>query len=115
MWGDEMSATGTGARRGNRRTWLFLVGAVVIVLGVLSMLFLNPQAPEAECAPPGTVTSGFVDEEKGCPITVESFQAIRSAETGLRWGNIFGVPLVLVGVVVASFGFSRRRVPPPGT
>jgi hypothetical protein len=115
MWRYEVPATGADAGRGNRRTWLFLVGAVVIVLGVLSMLFLNPQVPEAECAPPGAATSGFVDEEKGCPITVESFEAIRSAETGLRWGNIIGVPLILVGIVVASFGFSRRRVPPPST
>lgn len=104
-----MSETNVTAQRGQRRTHLFAIGGALIVLGVLAMLFLNPSAPESECAPPGaTQTSGFVDEEKNCPITIESYNRIREAETGPRWGNITGSILILGGLVTAAFGLRRK-------
>jgi hypothetical protein len=104
-----MSQTSASEGRGQRRTHLLLIGAVAIVVGVLSMLFLNPSVPEGECAPEGaTQTSGFVDTEKGCRLTIESYNAIREAESGPRWGNIVGVVLILGGVGTGAFGLRRK-------
>lgn len=104
-----MSETSAATQPGQRRTYLFAIGGVLIVLGVLTMLLLNPSVPEGECAPAGaTQTSGFVDEEKGCPLTIESYNRIREAETGPRWGNIAGAVLILGGLGTAAFGLRRK-------
>ncbi|HEX6682331.1 MAG TPA: hypothetical protein VF062_06025 [Candidatus Limnocylindrales bacterium] len=108
-----MSETGGPGGRGKRRTHLLIIGAVAIIAGVLSILLLNPSAPESVCAERGAPTSGFMDAEKNCAITMESFEAILEAESRPRWGNIAGSVLILGGVVTGLLGLRRRKLPNP--
>lgn len=85
-------------------------GILMIVIGV--GLFVWENTPEGVCAPEGaTRTSGFVDKEKGCALTIESYQAIRDSKTGLQWDNIGGALLVLGGLGLSITGLVIRRKP----
>jgi len=53
-------------------------------------------------------SSGFEDEE-GNPISLEEFEKLRKEETGLQWGNI-ALVLVIVAVLAAGLvWFLRSR------
>jgi hypothetical protein len=93
-----------------KRSRLFLLAALLVVLGVGLMVW-EPAGPATECAEDTGATSGFVDEEKGCPITIESYERIREAESGPQWDNIGGLVLVLGGAATAVVAVVRR----PGT
>ncbi|OEU91980.1 hypothetical protein DB35_06860 [Streptomyces abyssalis] len=86
---------------------LFVLAALLIAIGV-GLFVWEPEEPEAECAKDTGRTSGFVDEEKNCPISVESYERIREAASGPRWDNIGGLVLVLGGVGVAAVGAFRK-------
>lgn len=63
----------------------------------------NP--PEVECVTDGESSSGCVDKGSGCPLTIESGEAMvdYESESMVRryLYRIAGVGLVLVGIVVA--------------
>ena len=86
---------------------LFVLAALLIVLGV-GLFVWEPAGPEAECAKDPSRTSGFVDEEKDCPISIESYEKIREAETGPQWDNIGGLVLVVAGVATAVVAAVRK-------
>lgn len=90
------------------RTKLLLVAAVLIVAGV--MLFaLKPSGPEAVCVSDNTPSSGFIDEEKDCPISIESYNEIREFKSGPQWFNIGGLVFVLAGVGVGVYALVKSR------
>jgi hypothetical protein len=89
------------------RSRLFALAALLIVIGVGLMVW-EPEGPDAECAKDPNVTSGFVDEEKDCPISIESYNRIREAKTGPQWDNIGGLVLVVGGVAAGVVGLVRK-------
>jgi hypothetical protein len=89
------------------RTRLFALAALLIVIGVGLMVW-EPEGPETECAEDPSVTSGFVDKEKDCQISIESFNRIREAKSGPQWDNIGGLVLVVGGVAAGVVGLVRK-------
>lgn len=77
------------------------------------MLFpFNPV--EAECAPPGTTqTSGFVDEEKGCPITIESYERVSDEASRFKIERVGGLALTVGGLGVGVVGAVRKKPTQP--
>ena len=75
------------------------VAAALVVVGVLAF-FLQPGAPDSECADDPNVTSGFVDEEKDCPISIESWEEISDYESSPKLFRIAGLLLIVAGVIV---------------
>jgi hypothetical protein len=88
---------------------LFGLAAVLVVFGIGLMVW-EPAGPEAECAKDTSRTSGFVDKEKNCPISIESYERIRKAQTGPQWDNIGGLILVLGGVGAAAGGVTLHFI-----
>lgn len=89
---------------------LLVLAALLIVLGV-GLFVWEPAGPESECAKDPSRTSGFVDKEKDCPISIESYERIREAESGPQWDNIGGLVLVVGGVAAAAVGAFRKPRP----
>lgn len=87
---------------------LLSVSAGLIVLSVISFMFLNGSKPKVVCAAPGASYSGFVDEEKDCPITDESYEAIRDYNSKPKVGRIVGAVLALSGVTVGIVGLVKK-------
>ena len=98
------------------RTTAFIVAAVLVVLGIVAFPLQYLGKPEVECAAQGAPTSGFVDEEKDCGITIESYNEIREFESGPKLFRIGGIVLILAGLGVAGYAATRKRpaadVPP---
>lgn len=90
------------------RTAALVLAAVLVVLGVLAFPLQELGKPDVECAEEGGPTSGFVDDEKGCPITQESFEELREHESGPQVFRIAGLVLVLAGAGVGVYGLTRR-------
>ena len=86
---------------------LFVLAALLVVLGV-GLFVWEPAGPEAECAKDPTKTSGFVDKEKNCPISIESWNRIQESKSGIRWDNIGGLVLVAGGGAAALVGVLRK-------
>jgi len=89
------------------RARLLSVAAVLIVLGALSFI-LQPGPPDGECAPEGTISSGFVDEDKDCPLTIESWDEIADYESSPKPFRIAGLVLVVAGLGVGAVALIRR-------
>jgi hypothetical protein len=93
------------------KTVLLAAAALAVVIGVGLWVWEN--TPEGVCAPDGaSQTSGFVDDDKGCPLTIESYNEIRHSETGLQWDNIAGALLVLGGLGLGVAALVRKRRSP---
>lgn len=92
---------------------LFVAALALVVLGVLA-IFLEPGAPDAECVPDGAPSSGFVDDESGCAISIESFEKIADHNAKPKPFRIVGLLLIVAGVVVAIVA-TVRRVRSPGS
>jgi hypothetical protein len=86
---------------------LFVLAAALIVLGI-GLFVWEPAGPETECAKDSSRTSGFVDEEKNCPVSIESYERVREAESGPQWDNIGGLVLVAGGIGAAIAGAVRK-------
>ncbi|GGO57909.1 hypothetical protein GCM10012287_54840 [Streptomyces daqingensis] len=86
---------------------LFALAALLIVLGA-GLFVWEPAEPEAECAKDPSRTSGFIDKEKNCPISIESYDKIREAKSGPQWDNIGGLVLILGGVGTAIVAAVRK-------
>jgi hypothetical protein len=88
---------------------LLLAAVALIVVGVLAFV-LQPGEPDSVCAPDGAPTSGFVDTEKDCGITQESFNEIADYRSSPKPFRIAGLVLVLAGVGtgVASLVVARK-------
>lgn len=88
---------------------LLVVGAVLVLLGVLAFA-LQPGEPKAECTAENGPTSGFVDEEQDCPISIESWNEIADYRSSPKPLRIAGLVLVVAGVGTAiAGGVSARR------
>ena len=85
------------------------VAALLIVFGI-ALMVIDVGGVEPECAAPGDPTSGFVDEDNpDCAITIESYEEIVDAESGLQWDNIAGLVLVLAGLGIGVTTLVRGR------
>ncbi|RZQ63244.1 hypothetical protein [Amycolatopsis suaedae] len=82
---------------------LFFVAAALLVLGIASFL-LQPGGPDTECATPGGPTSGFYDQEKGCPVSSESMREVADYNSSPKIFRIAGVVLVVAGAGVGIAG-----------
>ena len=96
------------------RTTAFVVAAVLVVLGIIAFPLQNVGEPKAECAAKGAPSSGFVDDDSGCPITTESYNEIREYESGPKLFRIAGLFLIVGGVGVAGYAVIRKRKRPEG-
>jgi hypothetical protein len=97
---------------------LFVLAALLIVAGV-GLFVWEPAGPEAECAKKfenitgseSPEASGFVDKEKNCQISIESWQRIQESKTGPQWDNIGGLVLVVGGLGAGIVGAVRKSKP----
>jgi hypothetical protein len=89
---------------------LLVVAGGLLVLGVLSFV-LQPGPPEAVCAAADAPSSGFVDSDRNCAITIESYDRIRKYETSPKPFRVAGAGLVLVGLMVGVTGLVKRSRP----
>ena len=94
------------------RTTAFVVAAVLVVLGILAFPLQNLGEPKAECAAKGAPSSGFVDDDSGCPITQESYDEIREYESAPKPWRIAGLVLILGGLGLAGYAVIRKRQRP---
>ncbi|MGH3469710.1 MAG: hypothetical protein ACRDQF_18470 [Thermocrispum sp.] len=91
----------------NKARW-FAISAGMIVVGVL-LLVIPFGEVESTCAPANGVTSGYVDEDKGCPISVESFEAIREEMGRPKIERIAGLLLIVGGLGLGITTLVRGR------
>ncbi len=98
------------------RKVLLLLAAALVVLGVVSIL-LQPGPPDSECVPEGQPSSGFVDEEKDCNISIESWEEIADHNSSPKPFRIVGLLLIVIGVGtgIASIFIGRRKAGPTGS
>lgn len=90
--------------------YLFIVGAVLIVLGVALMVMPTPGEPDVKCAPAGAPSSGLVDDDQGgCNVTIESANEWFDWNSKPRYDNIAGLVLTVVGLGTVGYGAVRRR------
>lgn len=103
---------------------ILIVAAALIVVGLLLRFPVNnlirPDEPEVECAGKGQPTAGFMDEDKGCAISIESYNEWRdwtikydpsTLGTVGGFAALIGIPLLLIGLIVFVIGVvtDRRR------
>lgn len=87
---------------------LLIAAAVLVAVGVFLMVFPFNNA-ELECAADDQVTSGFFDDEKDCPISIESFEEVRAEESRFKIERVAGLGLIIVGVGLGGVGAMRGR------
>ncbi len=78
------------------KTKLLAIAGVLVVLGVVLFL-LQPGEPKGECAPQGTTSSGYVNDD-GCAVTTESFKEIQDYRTSPKPFRIAGLVAVVAGL-----------------
>ncbi len=77
------------------------VCAGLFVVGILLFVLPPPiggAGPDPVCAEPGAVSSGFADEDSGCPLTIESAEEILDYESN---GLLANHPVRAVGLLGA--------------
>lgn len=89
------------------RSKLFAVAAALVLLGVV-LFALQPGEPEGECVTDGGPSSGFVDSDSGCPISIESYEEIADYRSSAKPFRIAGLVFVLAGVGVAITGAVKK-------
>ena len=87
----------------------FAIAGVLLVLAVGLMVMPTPGAPALECAEDPTYTSGWVDAEQDCPVSIESYEAYRQWDSGAKWDNLAGLVLLLGGLGAAGAGLVSMR------
>lgn len=97
------------------RTTALAVAAVLVVLGIAAFPLQNLGRPDSVCAKEGAPTSGFIDDEKECGITQESFQKIADYDSKPQVWRIAGIVLIVAGVGMAVYGVTRKRRTPPSS
>lgn len=93
-----------------KKSALILAGAL-IVLGIICFPLQNLGKPDAECVPEGSPSSGFVDDESGCAISIESWEEISDWNSGPKLFRIAGLILIVGGVGVGIYGLTRKSTP----
>lgn len=87
----------------------FAIAGVLLVLAIGLFIMPTPGEPELECVPEGSPSSGWVDEESGCPISMESYERHAEWDSKAKWDNIAGLVLVLGSLGAAGAGFVSMR------
>ena len=96
----------------NRRVLLPVAGLLLVV--GLFLIFFPFNQVEVVCAQPGEVSSGFVDDDSGCPITIESYQQIADEEARFKVERVTGLGVVVAALAVVGVALARgggRRQP----
>jgi hypothetical protein len=93
------------------RAAALVLAAVLVALGILAFSLQGLGKPEVECAEEGAPSSGFVDDESGCPITQQSFEEIRDYESGPQVFRIAGLVLIVTGAGAGVYGLTRKNRP----
>lgn len=97
----------------NRRVLLPVAG-LLLVIGLFG-IFYPFNKVDAECAKPGEVSSGFVDDS-GCPVTIESYQRITDEEARFKIERVAGLGAVMAALAVGGVAIARKgggRAQPP--
>lgn len=81
-----------------KNSGLLMTAVGLIVAGLLFMFVVPTGEPELECAEDTTRTSGFVDDESGCPISIESYDEYQDWESSPKPTRIIGLVLVVAGL-----------------
>lgn len=92
------------------RSRLFALAGALVLVGVVAFL-LQPGAPDPECVPDGSPSSGFIDGD--CNISIESWEKIADHNSSPKPFRIVGLLLVLAGIVVGVVALVKR--PKDGT
>lgn len=90
------------------RKMLLLVAGGLVILGVVSIL-LQPGPPDSECVPDGQPSSGWIDEEKDCNISIESYEAIADHNSSPKPWRIAGLLLIIAGVATGLVALVKGR------
>lgn len=87
-----------------------LVVASLLVLGGLGLIFLpTPGAPELVCVDSASSTSPLVHTDGACAVTPESALAYQEWDAGVKWDNIGGLAMLLIGVGLGGTVLARNR------
>ncbi len=107
-------ATGINMLRPVNRRVLLPVAGLLVAVGLLLIFFPFNQV-DVVCAQPGEVSSGFVDDDQGCPISTESYQAIADEEARFKVERVAGLGVVVAGLAVGGVALARKgdRARPP--
>jgi hypothetical protein len=93
--------------------YLFVIAAVLVVLGIALMAMPTPGEPDLQCAPAGAPPSGVIDNDQGgCNVTIESSNEYADWTSKPKIDNIAGLVLVVAGLGAAGYGafrMSRER------
>lgn len=75
-----------------------LIISIVLILTGIALMVIPFHKVATECAKDITRTSGFVDTEKNCPISIESYEKKQKEESRFKIERIVGLALVVGGV-----------------
>jgi hypothetical protein len=87
---------------------LLVAAAALVVVGIL-LIFLQPGPPAGECVAEGEPSSGFVDDDSGCPISIESYEEISDYESAPKPFRIAGLLVVVIGLGVGGYALVKYR------
>jgi hypothetical protein len=87
---------------------LLVAAAALVVLGIV-LILLQPGPPAGVCVAEGEPSSGFVDDDSGCPISIESYEEINDYETGPKPFRIAGILVIVVGLGVGGYALVKYR------
>lgn len=82
---------------------LFIVSAGLVIVGVPLLLFADTKGPEPMlvCAEKNGPTSGYMDKDQDCPVSVESMQEWGEWSSKPQPVKIAGLFIGLVGILLA--------------
>lgn len=76
-----------------------IVSAIVVLIGI-GLMVIPFHKVKVECAESSARTSGFVDTEKNCPISIESYSKKQKEDSRFKIERVVGLALVIGGVVM---------------
>ena len=91
-----------------RKRTLFGIAAVLVVVGIFLMAF-KFNDPQSECVTDGGPTSGFVDSEKSCPISIASYKKIAAEDSRFKVERVTGIALIGAGLVISVVALRRKE------
>jgi len=92
------------------RTWI-LIAVSLLTLGIFSFVLqpvVNPK-PDPVCVADNKPSSGFVDSDKKCNISIASWNKIADWESSPKPFRIVGSVLILAGIAIGIGAGVRSR------